>query len=75
MSTTEFVFSINMSYQKCSELYLDHIKNVVVTSQCGKRIQIPKINLKPFLKHNGIVGKFKLKLDENNKIIDISYLK
>lgn len=67
-----FFFTIDMKYNECMSFYDSNIQNVVVTTDRGKRIQFPKQNLRKFIRPNGIRGRFKLKIDKNNKIIELS---
>ncbi|MFT6343143.1 MAG: hypothetical protein ACJAWQ_000188 [Paraglaciecola sp.] len=39
-----------------------------MTAENGKRIQLPVQNLRPHVRPNGIKGRFRLIIDENNKI-------
>lgn len=66
-------FSVSMNYTECEEIYLSHVKYLVVTDSKGKRIQMPKENLKKFVTHAGLHGNFAMKIDENNKIVNINF--
>jgi hypothetical protein len=44
------------------------INTVVMTADNGKRIQLPVINLRPHVSPIGINGRFRLMIDDNNKI-------
>ncbi|MDU0355186.1 DUF2835 family protein [Paraglaciecola aquimarina] len=39
-----------------------------MTDESGKRIQLPVLNLRPFVSPIGIKGRFRLIVDENNKL-------
>lgn len=73
-SHTIHYFSVGMNYAQCEELYLQHVKFIVVTSTEGKRIQLSKTNMRKFITPVGLHGKFKLIVDQNNKIVSINYL-
>lgn len=74
MSHQRYLFSVNMSYAQCQDLYVPHVKYLVVQSSIGKRIQLPKQNMQKFVTPIGIKGNFALIVDENNKIIEINRL-
>lgn len=74
MSHQQYFFSVNMSYAQCQDLYRHHVKYLVVQSNTGKRIQLPKQNMQKFVTPIGIKGRFALVVDKNNKIIEISRL-
>lgn len=71
MSHQRYLFSVNMNYALCQDLYRHHVKYLLVESSTGKRIQLPKHNMQKFVTPIGIKGEFALIVDENNKIIEI----
>ncbi len=74
MRDHHYYFSASLSYADCEELYLSHIKSVIVTSDDGKRIQLPKEHLKRFITPSGIKGRFRVETDRNHKIKSINLL-
>ena len=69
------IFSAHLSYSECEDLYKQQIKYLIVTNQEGKRIQLPKENLRKFVTPTGIKGRFELIVDQNNKLVSITLLK
>ncbi|MGB3726770.1 MAG: DUF2835 family protein [Glaciecola sp.] len=69
-----YTFSINLSYADCEDLYKQHIKFLMVTDDNGKRIQLPKDNMKRFVTPIGLKGRFELLTDINHKILTIKPL-
>ena len=63
-----YIFSINLSYVECENLYLSNVKTVVVTATTGERVQIPSTRLRPFVEPTGIKGSFCLSVNAENKI-------
>ena len=63
-----YYFTLSLKYDLCERLYLPNINTVVMTSEDGKRIQLPVHNLRPHVSPFGIKGRFRLIIDENNKI-------
>jgi hypothetical protein len=63
-----YLFTINLSYLKCENLYLTTVKTVIITATTGERVQIPSISLRPFVEPTGIKGSFCLSVDKENKI-------
>jgi hypothetical protein len=39
-----------------------------MTSDCGKRVQLPVKNLRPFIESHGLRGRFRLVVNDVNKI-------
>ena len=68
---TRISFSISLSAERYLQYYRGHARAVIVRSEDGRRIQLPAASLRPFVTAEGIVGRFELTLDENNKLIDI----
>lgn len=63
-----YFFNLNISYMDCENLYLPSMNTCMVTDDNGKRIQLPTMNLRTFVTKNGIQGRFRLTVDENNKL-------
>ena len=63
-----FYFSLSLKYELCEQLYIPGINTVVMTADNGKRIQLPVKNLRPRVSPIGISGRFRLVIDDNNKI-------
>lgn len=63
-----FHFSISVNYDFCERLYQPGYNTVVMTADNGKRVQLPVKNLRPFVSPQGISGRFRLIIDDNNKI-------
>ena len=63
-----FYFTLSLKYELCERLYVPGINTVVMTADNGKRIQLPTKNLRPHVSPIGIKGRFRLMIDENNKV-------
>ncbi len=61
-------FSISVSYLECENLYGRARNSVVLMSEKGIRVQLPVMNLRPFIQRDGLHGRFRLTIDESNKI-------
>ena len=68
-------FSIELSYSECEDLYQQHIKYLLVQDTRGKRIQLPKDNMRKFITPQGLRGQFELKVDQNHKLVSITLLR
>jgi hypothetical protein len=75
MPNKHFIFSVNLTYSQCEELYLQAVKYLIVTSIDGKRIQLPKQNMSKFLTPSGLKGHFKMEIDDKHKIVSIDLIK
>lgn len=48
---------------------------LLVTAENGQRIRLAATYLRPFLTQGGIIGRFKIELDDNNKIVSLKQVK
>jgi hypothetical protein len=70
-----YYFSINASYIECETLYSPHYSDIVMTAENGLKIQVPASRLRPFVTPEGISGRFRMTVDENNKILAFERLR
>lgn len=63
-----FYFSINTNYQTCETLYLSTSNVVIVRAESGEKVQLPSLNLRPYVTKDGINGRFKLMITAKNKV-------
>ncbi len=70
-SKKQFYFRLQISQQQYLQYYQGTANAVQVVSECGKRLHFPAARLRPFLTHNGIHGRFRLTIDDNNRFIDL----
>jgi len=70
----DVIFSLSIS----SESYLKYYKGVahavVVRAEDGRKIQFPAEALRPFIKPDGIRGRFRLIFDHNHKFQKLEQL-
>lgn len=48
-----YTFSLAVNYQQFLHHYSGAASNVVLMTDCGLRLQLPAVRLRPFLGHNG----------------------
>ena len=65
---TTYYFSIKANYQTCEALYLSTSNVVVIRAESGERVQLPSLNLRPFVTKEGINGRFRLMITSENKV-------
>lgn len=66
-----YYFNVKMSYAECESLYLGHVKYIVMTADTGERVQVPAVNVRSFIDTRGFVGRFRLSVDDSNKIQEL----
>jgi len=62
------IFSISLSPEKYLHYYRGSAKNIIVRAEDGRRIQFPASALQPFIKKDGVHGRFRLIFDHQNKL-------
>jgi glucose-6-phosphate isomerase len=52
-------------------MYADGVSNLIVTTECGKRVQIHKRHLRSFITHEGLQGRFAVWVDADHRFLKI----
>ena len=69
-----YYFSMALSAEKCKLYYAGKINSVVVTADNGETIQLPLLRFRPFMTTIGLRGRFRLRLGDNNKFLDLQQI-
>jgi len=64
-------FSLNLSADEYLHFYKGYARAVSVVADDGRRIEIPAASFRQFVGQDGVKGRFELRLDGNNKLVDI----
>ncbi len=68
----EYYFRVNISYQAFEQLYRTPNTVVKVRDEMGRTLQLPAMRFVPFFTQLGVRGRFKLVLDQNNKLQELA---
>jgi len=71
MRISEFVVPLHIEAAAYQKLYRGEARHVVALDVEGRSLQFPAAALRPFVTREGIEGVFIIRIDENNKLIDI----
>jgi hypothetical protein len=63
-----YYFNLSLTYDSCEQLYQPGRNTVVIAAEDGKRIQLPVKNLRPFIQRDGLRGRFRLVINDQNKV-------
>ncbi len=74
MMTPTFEFSINLSSEKTQQIYQGQARYILVYTDDGLSLQLPASNFRQYVTDRGIHGRFKIKTDDNNKIIQLKQI-
>ena len=67
----QFYFSLHLDQQQIIRYYQGSASTVQVMSECGRKLQFPAMNLRPFMSQSGISGRFLLTVDASNRFINL----
>jgi hypothetical protein len=64
-------FQLHITAEEFLRYYRGTAQAVIVRSDDGRRIQLPARNFRPFLTESGISGRFRIRLDDNNRLVEM----
>ena len=68
---TEYQIDLYLSADKYQDYYAGKVKYVIAQDLKGVKVQFPAEILRPFVTVSGIQGQFVIRMDSNNKFVDI----
>ena len=74
LMTRRFEFSINLSTEKIQRIYQGQARYILVYTDEGTSLQLPANNFRQYVTDHGIRGRFKVEVDDNNKIIQLKLI-
>lgn len=70
----QFIIDLSLSAEKMLMYYQGNAKQVYARDQQGVSVSFPAEALRPYVTRAGVHGRFRLRIDDNNKLIDLSKL-
>ena len=67
----EVRFDLNISAREALRYYRGEVNMVAVTAEDGTRVRFHAANLRPYLSHGGVRGRFLLRFDEERKLLEL----
>jgi hypothetical protein len=64
-----FEFTMALSAAEIESIYRGQARYILVESDQGQKLQLPAVNFRSYVTDEGIRGRFKVKIDPNNKIL------
>lgn len=64
-----YFFNASLSAEQCYGYYRGDIKYVIVTADNGERIQLQFRHFQPYVDMNGLRGRFRLTLADNDSFV------
>ena len=65
-------FFIDLPPERLASYYRGQARSVLVRAEDGRRIQLPAANLRPFVTARGVQGCFRLLLDDDGRLLEIT---
>lgn len=75
MAIRTFYFKLDIYYTIFKEYYMTPSATLLVTAENGQRIRLAATYIRPFLTQAGIVGRFRIELDDKDKIVSLKQVK
>jgi len=67
-------FRIWLDKAQCLAFYKGQLKDVIVQTDQGLRVQLPMLHFRPYMQHEGLSGYFLLTLNDDGKFIQLEKL-
>jgi hypothetical protein len=66
-----FKFEMSLSAQKTQAIYEGQARYILVETERGLKLQLPAANFYRYVTADGIQGRFSVKIDAENKLIEL----
>jgi len=66
-----FTVTLSISKADYERLYRGQARTVLARDSQGTTLQFPALSLRQFLSHDGIHGTFVIRVNDNNRLLDI----
>ena len=70
----EFEFYMALSAARTQAIYQGQARYILVESDRGVKLQLPAVNFRRYVADDGIRGRFAVRIDTDNRIIDLRRL-
>ena len=68
---TNFTFSMRITADEYERYYQGTVRNILVMTHQGVRVQFPASAVRPFVTEEGVSGNFMITMDANNKLTSL----
>jgi hypothetical protein len=70
-ASREIVFALNISQDEYLRYYQGTVRHVIARGRDGRTVQFPAGLLRRFITRDGIHGEFRLRFDDQHKLVDL----
>lgn len=75
MSARELILELNIPADEYLRYYQGAAGAVQARSRCGRTVRFPAGQLRRFVDENGVHGSFRLRYDQNNRLVSLERIK
>ncbi len=61
-------FNVSVDAERMLAMYRGDVRYLLVYSTAGLKLQLPLSNFRPYVDEQGLHGRFRVEVDQNNKI-------
>ena len=69
-----YEFSLALSPRRTETIYRGDARYIVVESEQGLKLQLPAANFRAHVDADGIHGRFRVRIDDDNRIVSLERL-
>lgn len=66
-----FIVTLAIGRDEFERLYRGEARTVLARDSEGRTLSFPALSLRPFLRQDGVRGTFDIRVDANNRLLDI----
>ena len=66
-----YEFTMQLSAEKTSRIYQGEARYLLVYTDDGVKLQLPALNFRSYVTNEGIIGRFCVEINDENKIVDL----
>lgn len=67
-------FRLDLGHDECLLYYSGEVRQIIVSTEDNSTVQFPAQLIREFVRHDGVHGRFRIKFDQNNKLISLDCL-
>ena len=67
-----YQFTLSLSPEQCQKYYSGHASSVLVRTSTGLSLAFPAVELRRFVRFDGVHGRFEIRFDANHKLLSLA---
>ena len=66
-----YTVTLDISADTYQRMYRGEARHVIALDSQGRRVQFPALSLRKFVTADGVRGRFRIRVDADNRLVDI----